>query len=237
MNPAIMTTALRERFTNPGRIMLLAVVMIFGIVSAWENARSGGGVPDSGLTVILTLVLSTGLIGTDVSSGVIHLVFLRPVTRGSYVTSKWVAAAGASTGAAWFRLLVYTVAAFSYGKSPAATEIALNAVECALIAFGVAAVLVFLSSLGDGYADLRIYALLYLFGGLLMMVGQIRGEPVWGAMAEQINSCLAPQVDFGEAPGGLEFWFQLTSYLSTVTASIAAAIVLVNRRELTYASG
>lgn len=237
MNRAIMLATFKERINNPGRMILLGLFALIGVIEAVQ-ARNGGDAPGHILVVYLALVLGSGLIGTDVSSGVLHLLFLRPVTRAEYVWSKWLAVSVGCAAVAITRLVFYVVI---LSLSHAAIDwdaVMQNGLDCLLIPFGVSAVLACFSALGEGYADLRIYLLMFLLGVVLQSLGGLRGEPGWEAVARQIYEVLVPRVELSSAPGTTIVLLQtVVSYLSTVTAAMALAVVAVNRRELTYAAG
>ena len=55
--------------------------------------------------------------------------------------------------------------------------------------------------------------------------------------SEEIGRFLSPTLKLeGVYRGGMISWFQLISYFSTVTLCVALAIVILNRRELSYAT-
>ena len=43
-------------------------------------------------------------------------------------------------------------------------------------------------------------------------------------------------IDFAKVLGPATSWYEIFAYLSTVTLSLALAIVILNRKELSYAS-
>jgi ABC-type Na+ efflux pump permease subunit len=237
MNRAIFLATVRERINNSGRMVLLGLFVLLGVLEAVQ-ARTGGGAPGHTLVVYLALVLGSGLIGTDVSAGVLHLLFLRPVSRMEYVLSKWLAVSAGCAVVAFLRLALY-VGILSLGRSPVDWDaVTQNGLDCLLVSFGVSAVLACFSALGEGYADLRIYLLVFLLGVVLQALGGLRGEPWWDVVARQIYEVLVPRIDLGSAlDTTATLILALVSYLSTVSAAVTLAVVAVNRRELSYAAG
>ena len=179
-----------------------------------------------------------GAIGQDISSGVLQLMFARPVTRPCYVFSRWFAA-GAGGGAL---LLVQMVLACGFllarGLRPDFAELLPAALAGIVLAFTASAVIVMLSSLASGLGDMALYfvATLVLTGS--GQVARWKGWSVVERLADELGHVLAPQLHLAWLAGrGAPSWFELVSVLSTLTLSLAVAMLVVNRKELSYAAG
>jgi len=138
----------------------------------------------------LTLILAAGIIGQDVSSGVLQLVLARPVTRREYVVSRWLSVslmggllASAQVLIAWLLLLASFVMVGLYG------------------------------------------------------IGELVHRDWVTRFAAELGGFLVPEIPLdpiqraGDIP-----WVAIVSYLSTVTLCLALAIVVMNRKEFSYAS-
>jgi hypothetical protein len=106
-------------------------------------------------------------------------------------------------------------------------------VEC----LGLAAVLALLSSLIGGFGDLGLYLLASLSSTIVQMAGQVKGWPWLQRLGAELLASLNPAIDFDLLMNTSPMpWFPIVAWLSTVTACLAVAILVINRRELSYAS-
>jgi hypothetical protein len=186
----------------------------------------------------LVLILGSGMIGSDVSSGVLQLLFARPVRRVDYVLSRWLATAVLAAGLALIQLIVgYLILAARHETVPHPVAALSLAGQHVSMAFGSASVLVALSSLVPGLGDLALYLRLFLVSGLTQMLGTATRFKFFGPLGDEMFSTLAPQLDLAPLFGGSPYWYDIVSYASTVTLGLLLATLVMNRRELSYASG
>ncbi len=236
MSPAIVFATLRQRFTSPLRLLMLVLL-------GWTPMLAIVVIPQTGFAPLtdcyfLALVLAAGMIGQDISSGTLQLALARPLTRGQYVVSKWIAV---SIGTVFVVLLQAGVAALvmSLRHVPVPwNEAALVVGNGVLLAFGTAAVMALLSSLVPGFGDLGLLFLVFFSAQILAGVGAMKSWPTLVRAADELQRVLKPQLDLAFlAQGGPTPWLDVVSYLSTVTLCLALAVMVMNRRELSYASG
>ena len=235
MNPTLFRATLRRWLSSPIRLVILGGIAIPPLISL-------GFTPDPSLkrsidAGLFAVVLGTGVIGQDVSTGVLALVFVRPIRRSTYVLTKWLAVASSAGAVGLVQFAIAVAICAVRGAPPAASEFATGAGECLLCAFGFAAVFVFLSSIGPGMTDLALWAVSSVLVGVLAEIPQISRVPAAGRIARELRNLLTPQIDLAHALGARPpSWFAIASYLSTVTLCLALAIVLVNRKEVSYSS-
>lgn len=182
-------------------------------------------------TLILTLLVGAGSIGRDVTTGVLPLVFTRPFARGTYVLAKWLAVSSAAALAGVLALAVQAVWLHHRGFGLPAAAVGGAFFTAATTAVGIAALLVFLSTLVPGVGDVGLWTLLRLGGFLVGKELGPRFTQEWSALVEP---ALSWETLFAWDAGA---WFRLVSYLSTVTLFLFAAVVSANRKELSYAAG
>jgi len=236
MNAALITALWRQRLTSPVRLVLLGA--LFGMPLLLVAFMRGAGLSALGNAQGLVLTLGAGMIGQDVSSGVLQLIYARPVGRPGYVMSRWLAVAVAAAGVSVLQIALAFGLLAARGVGPSAQEVMLFAAGRVLECFGLAAVLVLLSSLVGGFGDLALYLLLNLGAGVVQMVGQVKGWPWVDRLAAEILGSLMPTVDLARTVTSSPIaWFPIVSYASTLVLCLALAIVVVNRKELSYASG
>ncbi|HEY3214975.1 MAG TPA: hypothetical protein VGK93_00640 [Candidatus Eisenbacteria bacterium] len=236
MNRTLLVALWRQRLTSPLRVVILGFMLLVPLLGT--AASRGAGLSLLGDAVGLVLVLGVGAIGQDVSSGVLQLLFARPVRRSEYVVSRWLAIGIGASALTLVQVAMAWGILAGRGAPQTPPEVALFAAGRILETFGVAAVIVLLSSLIAGYGDLAIYVLATLAAGMIGMVGQFQSAPQLVRAGEELHGFLVPRIDLARVLSMTSPpWFEITSWLSTVTLCLALAIVVTNRKEFSYASG
>jgi hypothetical protein len=225
--PALFWAGVRERLLRPIVVVLLVMGSAYMLVIALV-------VDDPDLvdpSLVMTLVFGAGLIGRDVSSGTLALVFTRPVRRWQYVVSRWLAAAAPATVLSVVHLAVQFFVLASRGHGVPARSLLDKAVEASSGCFGLSVVLLALSAVAPGMADLGLWLAVRLGIDLTHFVG----APQW--LREQLEAASLPTLQGAVvAAGGTAAWSALASYGSDLTLFLALAIWLVNRKEISYAA-
>lgn len=232
----VMLTLARERLGSPMRWLLAVVWFAFGMMGVLFGGpfdalnRSSMGA--------FGMIMAAGLIGQDVSSGVLTLAFARPMQRMEWVVGRWLGAGALATAIVLVQLLVaFSVATGRHGMPPVAT-LAMLALEGTLAVFGVSAVLLMLSSLVPGLGDLALLVIATIASSILPTVAGHYHIDWLVRAGEEAQRFLTASVDLRpllhHAPMP---WFELTSYFSTVAICLVVAVWAVNRKELSYASG
>lgn len=236
MNAPLMIAFWRQRLTSPIRVALLGAITGFPLLGI--VFMRGAGLSVLGDSQGAVLVLGAGMIGQDVSNGVLQLLFARPVRRPDYVVSRWLGVAIAASAVALLQLAAAVALMAARGATPPAQEVLLFGAARVLQSFGLAAVLALLSSLIPGFGDLALYLLSSMVFGVVQMVGRFKG---WGwvdRLGAELLASLQPSIDVARLIEASPLpWYPIVAYASTVTLCLALAIVAVNRRELSYASG
>ncbi len=234
MNPTLVTTFLRQRLTSPMRVILL-MFLFGGPLMLAILTRSL--IPLAGGAAQVVLVFIAGAIGQDVSSGVLQLTFARPVSRPSYVLSRWLAASLATTLFVLMQVLVGTFALMLRGTPVEALDAARIVAESAAMAFAGAAVMLALSACFNGLGDVGVLLLCFISAQVL---GGLAGQMHWDVVVvitRFVSETLFPKLDlrwmFGQ--GGVP-WSELASWSSTLTLGLGVAIWRLNHRELSYAA-
>lgn len=236
MNRALVVAFVRQRLTSPLRVVLLAFSFLspLGMVALSRNLSVLDGSP-----LWFAFVLAAGAIGQEVSSGVLTLTFARPVTRSSYVLSRWAGAGGfaAALGLAQLAAGLMAIAARG-GPLPGGAGVAAFAFECVLVAFTGAALMVMFSSLVNGLGDVAVWALASIVSTVAGGIAEMKHWTVFERGARELQLTLMPSVHAGWLFGvGDPQVYGLVAALSTLAASLAVAVWVVNRKELSYAAG
>jgi ABC-type transport system involved in multi-copper enzyme maturation permease subunit len=235
MNQTIVIHTALERALSAPRVLLAFAVVTFPALLLSVAPGTGLQVLESG--TFLGLILGAGLIGQEVSSGVLQLLFARPVTRTEFILSRWFGAAACASAAALLEIALGTTVMALRGVHTPLDQIGTLALEQTLGVFGVVSVLALLSSVLPGIGDLMSWIVMTAMAGVLQVVGQlmrsgalIRASVEWGRF-------LNPSLHLHDAMGGgTSGWFIVASYFSTVTLCLALAIMILNRREFSYAT-
>ena len=223
MNLTLMTTLWRQRLTSPVRMAIAGMLT---------------GAPLLGNAQGLVLTLGAGMIGQDVSSGVLQLLCARPVQRPEYVLSRWLGVAFAGSAISLLQLGIACGLMAARGVTPSPQDVVMFGAGRILESFGLAAVLALCSSLVGGFGDLGIYLLAGLGVGVIQMAGQVKGWLWVQRMGTELGGALTQTIDIARLFAASPMpWFPIVSYASTVALCLALAIVVVNRKELSYASG
>jgi ABC-type transport system involved in multi-copper enzyme maturation permease subunit len=235
VNRTLIVTFVRQRLSSPIRLTLLALAFLFPLGTVY--AVPGAGPAALGGNLGFALILSAGLIGQDLSSGVLQLLFARPIRRFEYVLNRWLAAAGLATAIAIGRLLIAVVIMALRGAPATAANVATTAGDDALMALGAAAVITMFSALVGGLGDLALlFVSMMTAQGIQGIGGMAHNAAVQRAGAE-LGAFVQPHVELAQCLTLHDFpWFMVTSYASTVSLCLVIAIVAVSRRELSYAS-
>ena len=235
MNVTLIRAFLLQRFTSPMRLGLTSLLTFFPLVGV---AFSGELSLLGGIAGPIAILFAAGAIGQDVSSGTLQLLLVRPVTRPSYVLHRWLGAALAACAVVLTTFLFAVLLLFLRGTPPEALPLARLVLDAVCTIAGHAAVMVMLSSIVGGLGDLGLYV-----GSLFVaqMLGFLATLQQWGWLlraCNEVQGVLGAKMSWawlgtGMAPSA----FDLVSWVSTLTLSLAIAITLVNRKELSYASG
>lgn len=229
-----MGAMVRQRLTSPLRMVVLFMTMGMPLATVLFAPR--GGIGQIGPCRAAALVFAAGMIGQDVSSGTLQLLFARPVTRAEYLISKWSAAALATIGVAIVQIGLAVLIMLSRGAPPSAHDTLIFFASDVIVAIGVTAVMAFFSSLVPGLGDLGVLVLVFFTSIVMQGIGGIKSSPVATRVGTELWAFINPQIDLAAIGHGPVPWFSIVSYVSTVTLCLALAIVVLNRRELSYAS-
>lgn len=235
MNETLIRSAWRERLSNPIRLGSLCGVFVLPLVTTIID-------PDPQLAeafwaALFAAVLGTGIIGLEISSGSLSLVLTRPISRRTYVLSRWIAVALLATGLSIAQLSCQALIIRFSGHELPLELFLFDAADRASLALGVAAAFVFLSTIGASVADLFLWAGLNVLAGVLQTAGKLMSIPLLGQGGRLFGRIANPHVDVYRLLFSTRVpWLEALQYLAILTFALAAATVVLNRRELSYAS-
>ncbi len=235
MNTTLLIGLWRQRLASPIRAVILALMLLLppagiALIRGLGLSTLGDGFP-------LTLVFAVGMIGQDVSSGVLQLILARPVRRSDYVLTRWLAVGLGASAASVAQTLLAWAAMATHDLAPTLGVIAQFTLGRELEIFGLAATMALLSCLIGGVGDLALFALVSVLGGLLGLIGQFRHSDLLIALSHELGALTSPRIEMAQLASGHPSWFAIATYASNLTLCLLVAIVVMNRKELSYASG
>jgi hypothetical protein len=234
VNTTLMLHFARQRLQSPQRLLLFFLAFAPPIVMA---GIAGSLAPVQAGAAMFALIFTAGAIGQDMSSGVLQLLFARPVARTTYVLSRWFTGGliGAVLGIAQTLLAVMAIMGRGGATDPSA--ILRLVLENAISGFGTAAVMVMLSSMVNGLGDVALWA-----AGLLtaQMLGLAAGAKQWqwlDRVASEMRAFLQPDLSLGWMFGNGDLsWAALLRFFAAIAVGLAVAVTLMQRKELSYAA-
>jgi ABC-type transport system involved in multi-copper enzyme maturation permease subunit len=245
LNKPIFLNTLRSQMDAPLRLVIagLLVLLLYFFVSGGVTVNatpiSGIGSLVTGGNYLLTMLLwllGLGLISRDISSGSIQLVLLRPLTRASYVLSKW--AALVSVGFSVLLFIHVSYLAHHGVDAEAASSLALLfAAQCLQVA-AIAAVIALFSTVPINFGELGLLILCSLIFLMLKMLNLRFGLAFVDQSLDYAWRVLLPSVAFapGFANSGSGNLIASLAFNAVVAvAALSGAIALMARREFTYA--
>jgi len=235
MNVTLMRAFARQRLTSPMRLFLLAPAFSFPLFAVLFMTSLQ---PLQSIGSLFAMLLTAGAIGQEVSSGVLQLTFARPISRPSYVASRWAAATLMSIVLVIAQVAIGFALAAARGGAPSPMQALVLVLENALLAGASAAVFVCLSSLVNGLGDVAILAMAWITLQLAGGVASLKHWTLAARLCEELRHTLQPELSLMWLAGqGTPDWAALLTVVSTTVLGLAIAIVAVNRKELTYAAG
>ncbi len=245
LNSAIYLNTLRSHVDTPvrlviaGFLLLLLYLLVSGGVSVNATTMSGIGslvMGGNSLLSMLVWLLGLGLISRDIASGSIQLVLLRPLSRASYVLSKW--AALTSVGLIVLVMMYGTyLARHTMTIDSTVPLILLFAAQCVQVA-AIAAVITLFSTVPMKFGEFGLLILSALLLLTLQLLNLRYGVAILDAAVTLAWRILLPNVTITPAFANgayqeLIVGMALNSGVAVV--GVAGAVGLMRWREFTYA--
>ena len=234
MNRELVIAFWKQRGSSAFRMAFL--LLVFGFPLLMTAAMPGGGLAIVRDAVGITMVLAAGMIGQDVSSGVLQLLFARPVRRSEYVLSRWLAVAFAAGGIAVLQIALAWMILQARGVPLESSDVLLTMLQRMCEVIQITAVMAMFSSLVNGVGDLGLWFAATVVGAILQLTAQAKGWGWIGRIGAEVNRIVGPDVGLVALARGTGGWSDLVTTLSIAALALLIAVVLVNRKELSYAT-
>lgn len=224
-----------QRLRSPVRWLVAITLLGFSALPALLSRDVAG--MDATAATFFALVAAAGAIGQDVSSGTITLLLARPVVRWHYVIARWLGATILAAVLSALLMLAVTLGVTARGAAPDPAAVLRVLAELVLTGAAMAAVMIALSSLVNGLADLGLFLAGSTLAGVLQMIGLARHLPWLEVAGRELMATVSPTLSLSPfVRGDWSAWPQLAAWASTLTLSLAVAAWSVSRREYSYAA-
>lgn len=202
-------------------------------------------------------LLGAGIIGQNVTSGILSVLFARPIRRYSYVLTRWLALSVASSTLCLILLLIEQVAGMAAfpGVLPDFNTLC-QAVERISMCFGLSATFIMFSSFLPSVINLSAWIVFCFISNIVVEIahmepyllhtsygselGRKLGEfviPICKELALPLQSIAFPYIDLSFLAHTASIsWFTVLTYFSNLSLSLLIAIIVMNRKEVSYAS-
>lgn len=179
------------------------------------------------------------------------LIFTRPVTRAEYVLSKWAAITLIGGGLASAQNLIVSFLGFLFGDGWSLPVVLGQMLERFMDAGLIAAALIFAMLAKHWTVQIGAIVVFYLWllGQTLPPVSvagpvltgadavSLEGTRIFLETSKLIGDLLLPTMNIYDACNATVFpWSQVLAYVCNVVLYLAAAIVVINKREFFYGS-
>ncbi|MEK7767126.1 MAG: hypothetical protein AAB368_12890, partial [bacterium] len=236
MNREIVLSTLRERLAVPARLFPLLMLFLLPLMYAYLPVDVEQPLGPF-LQAMLIWTLGAGIVGEDASSGVMLLVFARPIRRSEYVFSKWAALAVAAAVFLVSQDAAYAAIRMWRGREMQAAAVLARMLEHLTLAAGASAVLVLFSCLIQGSKEITGIMIAWFATWVLRIVGQVWAWPVATAVGEELSASILPSFSpvaaFAGDPAALG---AVAAWASTLVLALGVAVFVLSRKELSYAA-
>lgn len=235
MNATIFTTTIRHLLSQPVRLGALAGASLLPVLQTLVDPD-----PRLGATTwaIFTAVIATaGIIGLETSTGSLAIFFTRPLTRTSYVLSRWLAAATVAITAMSVSIGFEALVLFARGGELSPTAFLLGWADRLFVVTGIVTVMVCFSALTSSLGDLVIWIGIHIVAMSLSAAGETSSIAFFSTAGALLRRIANPMLDLHRLLSSARLpWSELTGYAATLLLALGLAIAVMNRKELTYAS-
>jgi ABC-type transport system involved in multi-copper enzyme maturation permease subunit len=219
--------AFRGFLQKPVRLVLLSAFLFFDV-----GLMGAKGSFSSEFSHFYVWVLGAGIIGSDLSSGVLQQLFARPVKRWQYVLARWAALWAVTLGTVFISYLIVSIYFMAHHVSYPALSLARSFLESMLVCGGTSALMTALSTLLPGNGDAALLVTYWFVQEFLSVFGLYDWARVMRTGYNFVNPTDNIIVNFSK-------WVPLGENLLATACSTFILLTLagyvMNRKQLSYA--
>lgn len=254
INPAVLIYSflLRvSRYSKVDAIVYGVLAIIWLVLPARETSTQGVGLLFTSPTLIMLIAYASSNEGTykrkNFDDGeYMALLFCRPITRASYVFTKWISA---SLAVLWFvavNLTLYSVIRLLRGEFTFPITNVYEGINLVVNAFSFSAMMVFVRSIP---LKVAVWMFLFLFYTSMFITAGIGSydtvdnagqySEIWHYVREALGTVVSqlifPAIDIETALTTTRFsWLPFITYISNISIYLLLATVILCRREFSY---
>jgi len=264
INKALFKSTMEEWRYNPALIPLMSIGYLyligFSIVSVTfvdAPIHEATFSPVFWTALPCVAVLGAGIIGQNVASGILSVLFARPMRRYNYVLTRWLALSVASSALCMILLGTEQIAGMAAfpGIVPDFNTFS-QAVARISMCFGLSATFIMFSALLPNAVDICAWIMLSCVSNIIVEIAHYEpfllsqvycnelsrklaefAVPVCKELAIPVQSMALPYIDLTYLTHTASIsWYAVFTYLSNISLCLLIAIAVMNRKEVSYAS-
>lgn len=193
MNRALFVATIRQLFSQPVRVGALIGCTILPLLqlAVDPDPRLGSQI----WAVFIAVIAGAGVIGLEVSTGSLALFFTRPITRATYVISRWAGAAAVGVTLVVLSLAGEAAVIVSRGGDLPPATLLLALADRLSVVFGVVSVMTCLSAIVSSLGDLVIWLSIQIVAMSLGASGEAAAIPLLTDMSSVLRRIASPEID------------------------------------------
>ncbi len=235
MNPALFVATIRQLFSQPVRTGALLGCAILPLLQLAVDPDPRLGSPK--WAVFIAVIAAAGVIGLEVSTGSLALFFTRPITRATYVFSRWAGATAVAMALVIVSLAGEVALILARDGELGTTPLLLALADRLSVVIGIVSVMTCFSAMVSSLGDLVIWLSIHIVAMSLGASGDAASMPLLTDMSIALRRIANPEIDSFRVISSMRLpWSHLAFYLATVLLALGMATFVLNRKELSYAS-
>lgn len=235
MSRAIFVSTIRQLFSQPVRTGALLGCAILPLLQLVVDPDPRLGSPM--WSVFIAVIAAAGVIGLEVSTGSLALFFTRPITRATYVFSRWAGAASVAIALVILSLGGEVALIAARDGELAMTPLLIALIDRLSVVIGIVSVMTFFSAIVSSLGDLVIWIAIHIVAMSLGASGDAASMPLLTDLGLVLRRIANPEIDSFRVMSSMRIpWSHLSFYVATVLLALGLAAFVLNRKELSYAS-
>jgi len=241
MNKVIVMMTLKQFWSRKVRILLVVVIMAIPVIMdvMYRQVSHTKVLTEAEFFFtlpMLALIVGAGIVGQDISDGILPSIFSRPIKRWTYVFSKWLTVSTIVVALTLLSLGCHFLF-ISCVTHNLVEHIPETVSRVVLKAFGTTSVLILLSSLLPGAADVGVILLICVATFAMLTLGACFNVPGMIVTAASFNAVVFPSFEFIYIRSLQSlFSIEVGRYVAIVLLCLSVSVLLVNQKELSYGS-
>jgi ABC-type transport system involved in multi-copper enzyme maturation permease subunit len=213
----------------------LGLAGLMAFLSYGERPRH---LPADLLSIVYTIVVTSGLIGMDVLNGSTHLLLTRPITRNGYLAGRFLGALTVSGGACLLMYATATVAVALRGDGAEGVRVfGAQALGALAGVIWTSSVMLFFSTMLPERGDVLGYLGTMVTAFSVVGIARLLSHAAFVAAAQQVSENLMNVLAVSDLATHPALLSDVLRWSSNTALVLAGAAVAFHHREFSYAAG